>query len=219
MARNLIHRQQGIMRFAKGVLVVGALSIAAGAYQFYGTLMSGVGSSTLSTKVVEAKTPRDDTGARKAFLAAYPVFMHPRCMNCHPVEDRPLQGDDSHPHAMLVKRGPDGRGKFAMKCGNCHQTMNLSGAHMPPGAPNWHLPPPEMRMVFEGKTPGELCRLLKDPRQNGGKTIEQLIHHVSEDKLVLWGWNPGDGRMPPPSHAEFARNMREWADKGATCPE
>lgn len=51
-------------------------------------------------------------------------------------------------------------------------------------------------------------------------TLEQLIHHVAEDKLVLWGWNPGDSRTTPPLiHAEFVRRVREWVDQGATCPE
>jgi mono/diheme cytochrome c family protein len=164
---------------------------------------------------------RDDAGSRAAFLAAYPVFMHPRCMNCHPVGDGPLQGDDSHVHIQNVKRGPDGKGLYALKCANCHQDANLPGENMPPGHPNWHLPPANMRMVFQGKTPGELARQLKDPRQNGGKTLAEIIQHVSHDSLVInSGWNPGDGRtLPPLSHAEFARRIREWADKGAAIPE
>jgi hypothetical protein len=75
-------------------------------------------------------------------------------------------------------------------------------------------------MVFQGKTPGEIARQLKDPKQNGGKTLEELLRHVSEDKLVLWGWDPGDGRTKPPlSHDEFVRKMREWVEKGAAAPE
>src|SRR5437868_794494 len=165
--------------------------------------------------VSSAHVGQSDTAAsRAAFLAAYPVFMHPRCMNCHPVGDIPLQGDDSHLHLQNVKRGPDGKGLYALKCANCHQDVNLGGANLPPGNPNWHLPPAKMRMVFQGKSPGELARQLKDPKQNGGKTLEQLIQHVSEDKLVLWGWDPGEGRTKPPlSHAEFARRFREWVDK------
>jgi hypothetical protein len=163
---------------------------------------------------------KDDAGARAAFLEAYKVFMHPRCMNCHPAGDVPLQGDNSHLHTQNVQRGPDGKGKYALKCANCHQYTNLPGENMPPGNPNWHLPPPEMPMVFQGKTPGELARQLKDPKQNGGKTLEQLLQHVSEDKLVLGGWDPGDGRIKPPlRHAEFAGKMREWIEKGAAAPE
>ncbi|WP_254053417.1 hypothetical protein [Singulisphaera sp. GP187] len=146
--------------------------------------------------------------------------MHPRCMNCHPAGDIPLQGDDSHLHAQNVKRGPDGKGLYALKCANCHQERNLAGDNMPPGNPNWHLPSPEMPLVFQGKTPGELARQLKDPKTNGNKTLEQLLHHVTEDKLVLGGWDPGDGRTRPPlSHAEFVKKMREWVEKGAVVPD
>ena len=32
----------------------------------------------------------DSEPARDAFLRVYEVFAHPRCVNCHPVGDRPL---------------------------------------------------------------------------------------------------------------------------------
>jgi hypothetical protein len=163
---------------------------------------------------------KDAATSREAFAAAYKVFMHPRCMNCHPAGDAPLQGDDSHPHAQNVKRGKDGKGKYALKCANCHQDANLPGENMPPGNPNWHLPTADAPLVFQGKTPAELARQLKDPKQNGGKTLEQLIEHVAEDKLVGWGWDPGDGRAKPPlSRDEFVKKMREWVEKGAAVPE
>ena len=167
-----------------------------------------------------AAVVRDDAAARAAFLAAAPVFTHPRCQNCHPAGEAPLQGDDSHPHAQSVKRGLHGKGKYGMKCDACHQLTNLPGVHMPPGAPNWRLPPPNMRMVFVGKTPSELCSQLKDPSRNGGKTIDQIIEHVTSDKLVGWGWNPGEDRTTPPlSRPEFAAKMQEWARNGAACPK
>jgi hypothetical protein len=162
----------------------------------------------------------DANASRAAFLEAYKVLMHPRCMNCHPSGDAPLQGEDSHVHAQNVQRGPDGKGKYALKCANCHQLTNLPGLNMPPGNPNWHLPPPEMKMVFQGKSPRELARQLKNPNQNGHKTLEQIVDHVTEDKLVISCWNPGDGRIKPPvSHDEFARLMREWVEKGAAEPD
>jgi len=162
----------------------------------------------------------DDAGAREAFLAVYPVFMHGRCLNCHPAGDAPLQGDDHRTHAQNVQRGIDGKGKYALKCANCHQFANLRDANLPPGNPDWHLPPAAMPLVFQGKSAGELARQLKDPKLNGGKSLEQILHHVSEDKLVLWGWNPGAGRTKPPlSHEEFVRKFREWIDKGAAAPD
>ena len=162
---------------------------------------------------------KDSTGSQKAFLAAYKVLMSPRCMNCHPKGDVPLQGEDSRLHTQGVKRGIDGKGVYALKCTNCHQPANSVGANTPPGNPNWHLPPANMKMVFEGKTPRELAAQLKDAKRNGNKTMAQLIEHVTSDKLVLGGWNPGEGRaLPPLSHEEFAKNFKAWIDKGAYLP-
>lgn len=160
---------------------------------------------------------QDDAGAQKAFMEASQVLFHPRCLNCHPSGDAPLIQDDSQPHKFNVKRGPDGKG-LEMKCTMCHRNENQQGG--PPGVPNWHMPPENMPMVFQGRTPGELCRQLKDPKQNGGKTGEQIIDHIDHDPLVLRGWNPGDGRTPPKmSQKEFSAKMRDWLKKGAACPE
>ena len=132
-----------------------------------------------------------------------------------------MQGEDSHPHLQNVKRGPDGKGLYALKCKNCHQDTNLSGEGLPPGHPDWRLPPASMRMVFQGKTPAELARQLKDPKQNGGKTLEEIIKHVSYDSLVMQsGWSPAEGKSKPLlTHDEFATNIREWVEKGAAVPE
>jgi mono/diheme cytochrome c family protein len=162
---------------------------------------------------------KDEDEGRAAFLSAYKVFIHPRCVNCHPTGDSPLQGEDSRPHAQNVRRGADGKGKYALRCANCHQAANLPGENMPPGNPNWHLPPADTPMVFQGRTPAALARQLKDPKQNGGKTLEQLLDHVEKDKLVTGCWEPGEGRTKPPlSHAEFVKRMREWVAKGAPEP-
>jgi hypothetical protein len=162
---------------------------------------------------------RLEAESKEAFIAAYKVFMHPRCMNCHPAGDVPLQGDDSHLHAQGVKRGKDGKGLYALKCSNCHQAANTPGEDMPPGNPNWHLPPANMKMVFQGKTPAQLAAQFKDPKLTG-KTLKELLHHVEEDNLVLGCWNPGDGRTKPPlNHDEFAAKVKEWIEKGAAIPD
>jgi hypothetical protein len=183
-----------------------------------GATVCAVAALRLAEAASEKK--QDAAASRAAFLEAYKVFMHPRCMNCHPSGDAPLQGDDSHVHAQNVRRGPDGKGLYALKCANCHQDANLPGEHMPPGNPNWHLLPPQTPMVFQGRSPRELAEQMVDPKRNGGKSLEQLLHHVSKDSLVLWGWNPGDGRTKPPlSHEEFAAAMRTWIENGAVAPE
>jgi hypothetical protein len=158
--------------------------------------------------------------AHAAWGVVYEVLQHPRCLNCHPAGDLPLQGDDSRPHAQNVQRGPDGHGWFAMRCETCHQTQNGPDAHLPPGAPVWHLPAPGMPLVFEGLESGDLCRQLKDPARNGGRKPADLLRHVAEDQLVLWGWAPGVGRTPVPiAHEAFVSAMKAWIDAGCGCPE
>ncbi len=165
-----------------------------------------------------------DGGAKaasaKAFLAASQVLLNPRCMNCHPAGDAPLQGDESHTHIMRVKRGLAGMGEGGLWCSTCHQTPNLPGPHMPPGGPGWQLPTRDMPMVFEKKTPRELCQQMKDPAQNGNRNLAEVLDHVRTAPLVLWGWHPGEGRVPVSiPHEVFVKNMTEWVDKGAACPE
>ena len=169
-------------RVKRSTSLLALLLLAGGCRHEQTTLLPAAGAGTRRTANISS--PQNEPASRAAFLAAYPVFMHPRCMNCHPAGDAPLQGEDSHPHLQNVKRGPDGKGLYALKCGNCHQNQNLAGEGMPPGHPEWHLPPANMRMVFQGKTPAELARQLKDPKQNGGKTLEGILKHVSEDTLV-----------------------------------
>ncbi len=165
--------------------------------------------------VIEKGTP----ASVAAWGVVYGVLQHPRCLNCHPAGEVPLQGDDSHAHAQNVRRGKDGQGLYAMRCDACHQVQNLPGAHLPPGAPGWHLPREDMALVFEGRSSGDLCRQLKDPSRNGGRTREQLFAHVDHDPLVLWGWSPGEGRAAvPTSHADLVRAMRAWIDGGCGCP-
>ena len=73
-------------------------------------------------------------------------------------------------------------------------------------------------MVFADLSSSALCEQLKDPKRNGGKTLAELVHHVSSDPLVLWAWSPGYGRAPVPvPHAEFVRAVRAWVDAGGAC--
>lgn len=161
---------------------------------------------------------KDSVTSVQAFMKVYSVLMSPRCVNCHPAGDVPLQGDNSQPHTMAPKRGVDGKGVYAMKCANCHQAANTPGLHTPPGNPNWHLPPASMKMVFQGKTPRELALQLTNPATNGNKDKKKLLEHA-DDGLVLAGWNPGDGRtLPPMSHADFKKAWTTWIETGAYAP-
>jgi hypothetical protein len=161
---------------------------------------------------------KDSLVSVKAFMEVYKVLMSPRCMNCHPSGDVPLQGDDNQLHNSLPQRGKDGKGIYAMKCANCHQPTNLAGLNKPPGHPNWRLPPANMKMIFQGRTPSQLAKQLVNPKTNGNKTLRQLIEHA-DDGLVKAGWNPGEGRtVPPMSYEKFKKAWITWIKTGAYAP-
>jgi len=180
---------------------------------------SGMPETGRSASLLAAGTAADRAGAATAFAKAAPVLLSPRCLNCHPAGERPLVGDRSQPHPMHVVRGPLGMGKNGLLCSTCHQDTNLQGKGLPPGAPGWQLPPADTPMVFEKRTPRQLCEQLKDPARNGSRSPAEVVEHLRDAPLVLWGWHPGEGRTPVAmSHQEFVSLMSQWADKGAACP-
>jgi hypothetical protein len=163
-------------------------------------------------------TPEDSAISKAAFLKVYDVLMSPRCMNCHPAGDVPLVGEASEEHDQGVTRGKKGKGTYA-KCSTCHMDENTPGLNMAPGVPTWQMPPENMKMVFQGKTPRQLAALLLDSATNGNKTKTELLKHVAEDALVQYGWNPGEGRKTPPlSHADFVKQFELWINNGAYLP-
>jgi hypothetical protein len=159
-----------------------------------------------------------DTAARSAalFTELGKVLTHPRCVNCHPAGDRPLQGEMGRLHQPPVQRGTDGHGLPAMRCSMCHQQANFDPAGVP-GHAEWHLAPREM--AWERRTLGEICAQLKDPARNGGRSLDDLVHHIGEDTLVGWAWMPGYGRQPAPGTQKQAGALVEaWVKTGAMCP-
>jgi hypothetical protein len=160
-----------------------------------------------------------DRGARSRalFVEATRVMLHPRCANCHPDGDTPLQGTPPRPHDPPVVRGPDDRGVVGMPCAGCHQDRNQALPRVP-GAPGWHLAPRAMAWV--GRSPAALCAQLKDPARNGRRDLAAIVLHSARDPLVAWGWSPGHDREPAPgSQAEFGALMAAWVETGAACPE
>jgi len=152
--------------------------------------------------------------ATHPFTPIQQVLQHPRCLNCHPQGDAPLQTDLSKPHKQNIKRVFN---QLGGSCQTCHADAPMPGDNMPPGAPHWSMPP--QSMAFEGKTPTQLCTDLKDLSKNGGRSLPDLRTHVDHDPLVLWGFNPGQGRTTPPlTHAAFVAKVDEWIAAGAPCP-
>ena len=149
------------------------------------------------------------------------VLTSPRCLNCHPVNGGPTQGDRMTPHMPPVVRGDADFGAPGMNCTTCHGTTNVEfagGAGSIPGHDPWALAP--VSMGWQGVSLSDICSQLKDPERNGGRDMEALYEHNATDGLVGWGWEPGEGRTPAPgSQAEFAALTRAWIDTGAACPE
>lgn len=167
-------------------------------------------------------SPEQKAKAVEAFATVEKVFQNPRCSNCHIPGDQPLQFDAQTPHQMGVVRGPEGKGAPGLPCATCHAEANPPasyGPHAPPGAPHWALPPPDHKMAWIGLPAAQLCAMIKDKKSNGDRDFAALLKHVSEDKLVLWGWNPGNGRLPVPvPHDQFVSAFKLWADAGGPCP-
>lgn len=197
------------------IFFVCCIALAAALWLWRPTAAAEPAAKLKSTSTAPAVAAEDGT----LFTAFVSVLRHPRCMNCHSQGDFPRQGDDGHPHAMNVRRGPDGHGVTAEKCSACHQDHNLTGPHLPPGAPGWGLPPPQTPMIWQGLTDAQLCEAIKDPKQNRNRNLAQLVEHLTEDKLVSWGWNPGEGRSPVPMpHEQFGAKVKQWQAAGAPCP-
>jgi mono/diheme cytochrome c family protein len=181
--------------------------------------MAAIATTSLAQTAAPQGGPADRARSAALFARIATVLEHPRCLNCHTSTDFPRQGDDRHPHIMQVKRGADGGGHPALRCTTCHGKGNSpSGV---PGNDPWRLAP--LTMKWEGLSVGEICRSLTDPKR-GNMTLPQLVHHLGEDRLVGWAWNPGvdlDGKprqQPPLTRPQLMAVVTEWIATGAACP-
>jgi hypothetical protein len=183
--------------------------------------VTGVNSADAPTTLAapDSFSNLSDPAAQSAalFTEADKVLSSPRCVNCHPAGDRPLQGDAQRLHQPPVARGSDGFGTATMRCSMCHQDANFDPAGMP-GHAHWHLAPREM--AWQNKTAGEICAQLKDPARNGGRSLDDVATHIATDSLVGWAWAPGFGRASAPgTQAQLGALIKAWIQTGAVCPQ
>ena len=174
---------------------------------------------------LDPELPTTDTKfsdeAVEAFHQMMEVVSHKRCVNCHPAGDSPHQGEDSHLHRFGVQRGPDGHGTLSLQCGTCHQTENNNFSGVP-GAPHWHLAP--RSMGWEGLSKTEIAMAMIDRSKNGNRSLEEIEHHLTEDPLVLWVFEPGvnyEGtprELPPVSKEDYIKAVKTWIASGAPIP-
>jgi hypothetical protein len=197
-----------------GQVLVAIVALLMSMLSAYG--VSDVAPDSLATP--ESFAAIADTTARSAalFTELGKVLTNPRCVNCHPAGDRPHQGELGRVHQPPVERGADGFGLPAMRCPICHQAANFDPGRVP-GNPHWHLAP--LEMAWEGKSLREICGQIKDPARNGGRSLEEIAHHIGTDSLVGWAWTPGFGRQPAPgTQAEAGALVDAWVKSGAACP-
>lgn len=205
--------------------IAAALTAAAGLAGFAVRMQTEAGAAqartTLQPASAFASVPDPHARSLALFTEMTKVIETPRCMNCHPAARRPGQGDDRHPHLPMVFAGASGHGLPGLPCSACHHASNtpIVGARLKsvPGSPKWGLAPTSM--AWEGMSPSEICRQLKDKSRNGGRDLEAIYRHMAFDDLVGWAWNPGAGRASAPgSQKAFGELVRAWIDTGAACP-
>ena len=173
--------------------------------------------------VAAFSTIRDERARSVALLTETArVIQSPRCLNCHPVNRQPTQGDDLHAHVPLMYAGPGGHGVAGLQCKSCHGDANAatlaSSIASIPGHSGWGLAPASM--AWQGKSLREICLQLKDGTRNGGRSLSKLHEHMAKDRLVGWAWHPGEGRSPAPgTQAQLGALIQAWISTGAHCPE
>lgn len=199
------------------------LIFAAGAFVCFGVIvfaavLPGKEAISASRKPTDVSNESTDPNFDKMMQ----VLTHQRCVNCHPADGIPKQGDDRHPHYFGIARGADNHGFEATRCNTCHQNENNAFSGVP-GAPEWSLAPHSMR--WEGLKRTEIAESMLDPKRNGNRNHEQIMHHLTEHKLVLWAWNPGvdaNGKrreVPPVPKDEYIAAVKKWFADGAVIPK
>jgi hypothetical protein len=186
----------------------------------FSMVVLAISGSCLAAETLDPTSKFDqiaDTSKRSValFEEAGKVIISPRCLNCHPVDDSPRQGDLMRLHEPTIVRGAGGMGAAAMRCFTCHGAANFGRV---PGNSKWFLAPPEMGWI--GRSLGQICEQIKDRKRNGDRSLQQLVDHMATDDLVGWAWHPGADRAPAPgTQKEFGELISAWVNTGAQCPK
>ena len=187
----------------------------------FATLLLANEFSNTETKDLSKTETKRELSSAENFNKMMAVLTHKRCVNCHPNDNVPKQGEDSHPHYFGMERGESNLGFQATNCNTCHQEENndFSGV---PGAPEWSLAPAAMK--WEGLSRTEIAESMLDPKRNGGRTHHEVEEHLTEHELVLWAWTPGidaagnPREKPPVPKEEYITAVKAWFEAGAIIP-
>jgi ferredoxin len=149
-------------------------------------------------------------GWSKIFFSRKPVFIHGGVLMLSFTVNKQRVNLDVDPSTPLLWVLRENLGLTGTKygcgmaqCGAC--TVHLNGE--------------AVRSCVAPVSRAQICRSIKDPKQNKNRNLDQLVEHLTEDKLAMWGRNPGEGRTPiPMPHDEFAAKVKQWHAAGASCP-
>lgn len=158
------------------------------------------------------------------FKEIYPVFSHPRCVNCHGVVEtvpgsiRELTGRGHGGGA--VRRPPDA---LPDECGDCHNEPEVL-------IQAWQFTAPP-HMSFVGKDLEQMCAMQSDEVRSfdgaagshAGTASGSYMHHLTTDPLIEAGFaGRAGGRIDPPQpppmkKADFLAAAQKWVDAGVGC--
>jgi len=135
--------------------------------------------------------------------ALYGKFQHQRCLQCHQFNSRSHNGRAYKSHSARYL------------CDNCH-TLHITG--LPRG--EWMAP--DEKLDWTGMDARKLCLLIKRNMGSGDVFNSKLADHLFNDLRVNWALDNGmtpNGRFPslPGGSAQWARDVRAWAEDGMLC--
>jgi len=86
------------------------VAVALGVFAATGLAEEHAGDEGLAPVSTFAGIADETQRSQALFTEAAKVMLHPRCINCHPADDSPLQGEDGRLHQPAARRGTGGLG-------------------------------------------------------------------------------------------------------------
>jgi len=129
--------------------------------------------------------------------ALYPVYSHPRCVNCHGRVDPP--SGRNHPQTSAA-------------CSTCHSVQGWTNA----GAPSFW-----SGSGTAAKSWQDICNAVKNHPKSANRNV--FLDHVQNDRLIGWALAPtpiaGNPARPaaPGGRNAFIANSLRWFDEGMRC--
>lgn len=127
----------------------------------------------------------------------YPVYSHPRCVNCHGRVDPP--SGRNHPQTSAA-------------CSTCHSVQGWTNA----GAPSFW-----SGSGTTAKSWQDICNAVRNHPKSANRNV--FLDHMQNDRLIGWALAPtpiaGNPARPaaPGGRNAFIANSLRWFDEGMQC--